>query len=193
MAAGVYEYPLYRFRDIYRGGLYTYEGGVIVELGASDVPGQVEGLEAMPGTGTDTSATGGALRIPPYGDGLYAFTAAMSFSASKVGTAHGEAYHNEEEIFTTAWERTITNVNSTGSAGATGMYYFAAGDSISFWIEYNSTNVDISVPHFSMILEPLPTREYYSTTTARTLSLYITGAAGTAGRMTISVDYEVVP
>lgn len=186
--------PLYYYDHDVRGTRYIYDTPVSLSIGGdTEVPDQLRGMDTTNFHGFREAANRSKFAVPAFGDGLYKFSASISFQADKVGTALGEWHHGTEAITSASFKRSIGTTAQMGSVSAQGARWCAAGDSLTFWLEYSTVNTELAVAHCTLIAERIRDEVPYSTTAAKSLYLYTTGTVGATGRMHFYLDIETLP
>jgi len=162
-----------------QGGMYTYEGEIPVSCADDATFYTINGLMQTPTSNFPVNATGSAITVPRFYDGMYTADVMISFQSNKVATAHGIFDRNGTLYTPSSFERTISNINQTGSAGTLAAGTLAAGDTVGFRLQSTATSTIFEITHMQLLIEPVGTPEPYRTNAPRDVYLYTGAQAGT--------------
>jgi len=162
-----------------QGGMYAYESEILLACADDATFYTINGLLKTPTSNFPVNATGSAITVPRFYDGMYTADVMVSFQSNKVATAHG-IFERSGVLYTpSSFERTISNVNQTGNAGTLAAGHLAAGDTVGFRMQSTATNTIFEITHMQLLIEPVGGSEPYRTDKPRSIYLYTGAQAGT--------------
>jgi hypothetical protein len=159
--------------------MYAYEGDIAVTCADDETFYTINGLLPTPTANFPVNATGSAITIPRFYDGMYTADVMVSFGSNKVATVHG-IFERTGQLYTpSSFERTISNVNQMGNAGTLAAGVLVAGDTVGFRLQSTANNTVLTVTHMQLLVEPVGQSEPYRTDKPRSIYLYTGAQAGT--------------